>query len=128
MSVANDDYAVEIDLPAYRRGNAFPGIYQIGPVVVDDATPALSLARIRCHFKNRNGTLVFAFDSDASASPDAPISIDDANTWQASIAPPSAFITSLGVFDWDMEFYSTGLALPQTFYKGSILVLADITT
>jgi hypothetical protein len=119
------DYAVLINLPNHKRGDRWPGIGAIGPVVINGNTPPHALTRIRMHFVQKNQ--VYRLDSDPSTSPDAPIVIDDADTWSAHIYAVQSFLPSSGKWEWDMEFYNQGDASPLTLYKGVITVDPDVT-
>lgn len=119
-------YPVIITFPRHYRGDRWPGIKKIGPVLVNGATPPDSLVRVRLYFRNSNGEF-FRLDSDPAASPDAPITIDNANTWEASIPEVQSFVDRSGEWEWDMEFYSAGKAGPMTLYRGILSVRNDIT-
>lgn len=120
------DYTVEIDLPDHKRGDRWGGISSIGPVLINDATPAGELTRVRMHFVKTGGG-IFRLDSDASTTPDAPIVISDAATWAVNIHEVQDFIPTNGKWKWDMEFYETGKTSPWTLYKGVIVVADDVT-
>lgn len=117
------DYTVTIDLSDHKRGDKWPGIPSIGPVLINGAQPASALARIRAQF--RRGAQVFTLDSNGTG--DALITILDAATWEATVPAIAQFLPTAGIWAWDMEFYATGEATPLTLYKGSIGVLDDIT-
>jgi len=127
------DYAVTINLPHHKRGDRW-GSYDetgiaapitIGPITINGASPVNALARIRMHLRLRGET--YRLDSDPTALPDAPITIDDAATWTAHIPPIEDFLPYSGDWSWDMEFYEDGTDSPLTFYKGTLTVIADVT-
>lgn len=119
------DYAVYIDLPEHKRGDRWPGILSIGPVTIDGQTPAEALARMRMHLVM--GAATFRLDSDPASERDAEILIVDAAAWRAAIPPVSQFVPAPGKWAWDMEFYAAGQAAPLTLYRGTLLVLDDVT-
>jgi hypothetical protein len=118
------DYTEEISLPDWKLGDAWPSI-TFGPITIDEETPSLSLARVRMQF--RQGSRVFTFDSSASADRDATITISNASTWIATIAEQTSFVTTPGKWEWDAEFYRTGVSAPWTLYKGSLIVHGQVT-
>ena len=118
------DYTVLISLPDHKQGDAWPGM-AIGPIEVDGDTPAQTLARVRMQF--RKGSEVYTFDSTAADDRDAAITISNAATWVAAIAETSAFLPSAGVWQWDMEFYRTGITDPWTLYRGALVVHPGVT-
>jgi hypothetical protein len=122
----NEEYTVEIQLPAHKRGDRWPGIAAIGPVLINGVQPTNGLTRVRMHFKNAAGT-IYRLDTDSTTTPDAPIIIDNATTWAASIPEVEDFISANGKWQWDMEFYEAGKTAPLTLYKGSLTVGNDIT-
>lgn len=117
--------AQKVTLTAYTRGDRWIGIQSIGPVTINDATPSNSLTRVRMQF--RQDALVFSLDSDAGQSPDAPIVIDNATTWIASVPEVESFLTSTGTWNFDIEFYETGKTSPLTLVSGTIQVCEDVT-
>jgi hypothetical protein len=119
------EYTVTINLPDHKRGDKWPGIASIGPVLINAAQPAATLARIRMHFKHTGGS-VNRLDTDATLR-DAPITIGNATTWAASIPPVMAFLPTAGDWAWDMEFYATGESAPLTLYQGTLTVHEDDT-
>jgi hypothetical protein len=119
------DYTVEISLPNHKRGDRWPGIAAIGPVLINGSQPSNALTRVRMHFKSNSGT--FRLDSDASTTPGAPIVIDDATTWAVHIPEVADFLTVSGNWAWDMEFYESGKTTPLTLYKGTLNVATDTT-
>lgn len=119
------DYTVEIDsFPDHKRGDKWPGIASVGPVLINDAQPALALARVRMQFAL--GARRYVIDSEAGDDVDATFVIDDADTWEASVAEIQDFLPAAGDWSWDMEFYETGKSSPLTLYKGTLTVLADV--
>jgi hypothetical protein len=118
-------YTVEIPIPNHKRGDRWPGIAAIGPVIINGGQPAATLARVRMHLKNAGNT--FRIDSDSSTSPDAAVVIDNATTWAAHIPEVANFLPVNGKWEWDMEFYETGKSTPLTLYKGTLTVANDIT-
>lgn len=120
------DYTVNIDLEPVKRGDKWVGIPVIGPVLINSAQPADTLARIKMHFLHPSG-LVFKLDSDSTAERDGPITISDDETWEASIPETQGFLPLAGDWTWDMEFYATGDSNPLTLYKGVITAYADTT-
>ena len=121
------DYTVEINLPDHKRGDRWPGIASIGPVLINGVQPAATLTRVRMHFVRREGGLRFRLDSDASESPNAPITISNATTWAVNIPEVQSFLAKNGEWYWDMEFYQTGETAPLTLYKGKLTVGDDVT-
>lgn len=120
------DYTVEIALLDHKRGDKWPGIAAIGPVLINGSQPAATLARVRMHLQHSGGTK-YKLDSDAGQSPDAPIVIDNAITWAASIPEVASFVPISGRWTWDMEFYATGDTAPLTLYNGVLAVTNDTT-
>jgi len=120
------DYTVNIDLPDHKRGDRWIGIPAIGPVIINTAQPTNALTRVRMQFRDSKGR-VYKLDSDATKNPDAPIVIDDEDTWEVSIPEVQDFISVAGEWDWDMEFYEAGKTKPLTLYKGVLTVYNDIT-
>lgn len=119
-------YPVTIkDIPPHIRGDRWLGIHSIGPVLINGTAPENILTRIRMHFVCGNQT--FRLDSDSGTSPDAPIVIDDAATWEAHVDEIENFLPSAGVWSWDMEFYEDGKTNPLTLYQGQITVKDDKT-
>lgn len=119
------DYTVEIELQDHKRGDRWQGIPSIGPVLINDAQPAETLARVRMHFFIHTGTR-FTLDSEASANPDAPITITDPATWEVVVPPVEKFLLLDGEWEWDMEFWKAGENAPLTLYKGALVVHQDI--
>lgn len=120
------DYTVNIDLHDHKRGDKWIGIGNIGPVLINNEQPLLSLSRIRMHLRSRKGSL-FTIDSNTDLSPDATGVIDNATTWEAHIPEVENFVQEDGNWDWDMEFYESGKATPLTLYKGVLTVYDDIS-
>lgn len=120
------DYTATVNLTDHKRGDKWPGIASIGPVEINEATPTATLARIRAQFVHPTG-LVFTLDSDSEAAPDAPIVIDNATTWEASVAEVQDAFELAGDWTWDMEFWATGDTSPLTLYKGVLTVHDDTT-
>ena len=116
---------VDIALFDHKRGDLWEGIPTIGPVLINSAQPVDELTRVRMHFTKRKST--FKLDSDSTEEPDAPITISNAVTWEATIPEVQEFIPCAGDWSWDMEFYSGSNTAPQTFYSGTITVIDDIT-
>lgn len=119
------EYAVEITIPDHKRGDRWPGIAAIGPVIINGSQPANALTRVRMHLKN--GAVTYKLDSDAGQAPDAPIVISNAATWAANIPEVETFLATSGRWTWDMEFYEAGKTSPLTLYKGTLTVANDIT-
>jgi hypothetical protein len=121
------NYTVTITLPEHVRGDRWVGITQIGPVLINGAQPAATLARVRMHLAHQATGAVFTLDTDPSADPDAPITITNATTWVAVIPEVQEFVEKAGQWIWDMEFHQTGSAGPLTLYSGVLQVNEDIT-
>lgn len=113
------DYAETISLADCKVGDRWIGISSIGPVTINGSTPGNSLTRVVMTF--RLGALTVTLDSD-----DDEITIDDASTWECSIAARDDFLERAGKWSWDMEFYSSGYDSPWTLYKGTITVHDDV--
>jgi hypothetical protein len=120
------DYTVQIDLPDHKRGDRWPGINAIGPVIINGAQPAATLTRIRMWFKSAAGAK-FKLDSDPAQDRNAPITISNPTTWYGLIPGIEDFLPTAGDWSWDMEFYQTGNTSPLTLYKGVITVVDDVT-
>lgn len=120
------DYTVTIALPDHKRGDRWPGIASIGPVLINGSQPDAALTRVRMHFQNSSGAK-YKLDSDAGQSPNAPIVIDNAPTWAVSIPEVERFLSVSGKWSWDMEFYQAGNTNPLTLYKGDLTVANDTT-
>jgi hypothetical protein len=122
------DYSVIVALPDHKRGDWWPGIPQIGPIIINGAAAAdffdAPLERVRWHF--RQGQETFRMDSSEAAEPDHLITIDGAATWEASIADSSSYLPSAGRWDFDIEFFPTGKP-PITLYRGVQIVHGDVT-
>lgn len=117
------DYAQYVQLPATKRADRWIGITSIGPILIDGAQPVVTLARVRMQF--RLGAAVYTLDTEGT--PDAPIVINDAATWEASIAAiESGIFETAGKWTFDIEFYGTGQGA-LTLHKGDIQVYDDIT-
>lgn len=116
------DYAVNIDLPDHKLGDAWIGIATIGPVVVNGISQG-NLTRIRMNFVK--GSLVFKLDTEAGA--DALIVIDTPATWAAHIDPVEKFLPQAGEWNWDMQFTHDEDVSPITCYKGVLVVHPDVT-
>jgi len=110
---------------AHKLGDRWPGIASIGPILINGATPANALTRIKMQFKKE--AIVFKLDSDSSAAPQAPIVISDSAAWSANVPEIETFVNSSGKWQWDMEFYESGKTQPLTLYKGTLTVVKDIT-
>lgn len=118
----------KVTLAEHTLGDRWIGIQSIGPVTINDATPSNALTRVRMQFRKQlSGGTVFSLDSDAGESPDAPIVIDNATTWIASVPEVESFLTSTGTWDFDIEFYETGKTSPLTLVVGTIDVRKDVT-
>jgi hypothetical protein len=118
------DYTVTIHLPDHKRGDKWPGVAPIGPILVNGTTPAGTLARVRMHLVHSSG-LKYKLDSDPATAPAALITIDNPVTWAAHIGEVQEFLPIAGDWQWDMEFYRTGDLSPLTFYEGTLTVRAD---
>jgi hypothetical protein len=121
------DYSVEIPLPDHKRGDRWPGIASVGPVLINGAIPPAPLTRVRMHFLHSGGRKDFKLDSSSAAAPAAPILITDAANWVAQVPEVQNFLSLAGRWSWDMEFYQADKTSPLTLYKGHIEVLSDIT-
>ena len=115
------DYAEQITLSDYKVGDRWIGISAIGPVTVNDETPDNALTRVVMNF--RLGALTYTLDS-AGTSPG--IVIDDAATWEVSIAARDSFLTRAGKWEFDIEFYQTGYTSPWTLYRGVLVCHDDV--
>ena len=113
------DYAQTISLSDTKVGDRWVGISTIGPVTINGSTPGAALTRVRMTF--RLGATALTLDSD-----DDEITIDDASTWECSIAAVDSFLPRAGKWVWDMEFYFSGATAPYTLYKGTITVHDDV--
>jgi hypothetical protein len=120
------EYTINIDLPAHKRGDKWPGITAIGPVLINGVQPAVALDRVRMHLVHADGTR-YKLDSLETQDRSAPIVISNAATWAANIPAIPNFLSKAGEWSWDMEFYSTGDSAPLTLYKGKLTVLNDVT-
>jgi len=120
------DYTVKIDLLDHKRGDRWPGIASIGPVLINGSQPAATLTRVRMHFSGPSGQK-FKLDSATDPAPNAPIVIDNATTWAVHIPEVENFLSVTGKWSWDMEFYQSGNTSPLTLYKGDLTVGQDIT-
>jgi hypothetical protein len=115
-----------VTLPNHKRGDRWVGL-TFGPILFDGNPPGNTLARIRMHF--RQDKLVYRLDTDGTSIParNHPITIDNAATWTATIAPvESGFLPSDGLWEFDVEFWATGEG-PQTLISGSIFITPDVT-
>ena len=123
------DYSATVTVPSNKLGDAWPpspdgsGKVLVGPVLVDDAQPAATLARVVMTFSN--GTRKFVADSDNPKTREAPITITNATTWTAEVPNIDEFLPVVGTWTWDMAFYPTGATNPITLYKGTLTVYQD---
>jgi hypothetical protein len=113
------DYAETISLSDHKVGDRWIGISTIGPVTINDQTPSPDLTRIVMNF--RLGSTTYTLDSA-----DGDITIEDANTWEASIPARDSFLERAGKWQWDMEFYFSDATSPYTLYKGTLTVHDDV--
>ena len=117
------DYTAPINLPDHKLGDRWVGMV-IGPILIGAAQPAVTLARVRMHF--RQGAAVYRLDSDATLR-DAPITITNATTWIATIpVVESGFLAKAGIWAFDVEFWGTGQG-PVTLLRGTMTVHTDVT-
>lgn len=124
MSTTED--AVYVDLPAHKLGDVWEAVPAIGPVTIDGIAPAGALTRIRWQF--RKGVRVFTLDSLAEGTDrDAPITITDPDTWEATVPEVGDFLPESGKWSWDIHFYEAGKPGPQTLYRGVQSVTGDVT-
>jgi hypothetical protein len=115
---------IQIDLSPTTAGDKWHGIASIGPVIIDDAQPALPLTRVKMQFR-RNGRLGATFDSKLGNS--FSIVISNATTWLAHIPESQPLPLEAGVWQWDMEFWAGTDAAPLTFYRGPLTVMPETT-
>jgi hypothetical protein len=116
---------IPIELSPTTAGDKWQGIASIGPVLVNDLTPAEPLARIRMQFR-RLGELGTTFDSEPGDNT-FPIVISNAATWLAHIPEVQPLPLAAGEWKWDMEFWAGDDAAPLTFYRGVLDVQNEIT-
>lgn len=119
-----EPYTVTIDLPIHKVKDKWIGIGTIGPILVAGVTPSATLSRVRMTLKKR--TNVFILDSESGDDVDAPITIVNGTTWEASIPEVQDFVLLDGDWNWDMEFYAGSDTSPQTFYEGILTVTPDV--
>ena len=112
-------YAERITLEGHVLGDKWQGIPVIGPILVNAAQPAVTLARVVMTLIQTGATTV-TLDSDISG-----ITISNATTWEVTIPQLQTFVTTAGDWDWNIQFYSTGDTNPQTYYYG-VLKVEDI--
>ena len=112
-------YTETISLADCKVGDRWVGISTIGPVTINGETPGPNLTRVVLTF--RLGQSTFVLDSD-----DDEISIDDADTWEASIAAQDEFLNRAGKWAWNMEFWPSGYESPYTLYEGVLTVHDDV--
>jgi hypothetical protein len=120
------DYAAAVTLPDTIRGDRWLGIPAIGPVLIGGVQPTNALTRMRFQFERLGESYVI--DSDESTNPDAPVVIDDDETWEAHIPEVDDFLPSSGKWSWDAEFYEVGSTSPLTLLRGTIVVNDDISS
>jgi hypothetical protein len=111
-------YTETISLADVTIGDGWIGISAITPTI-NGETPSADLTRVRMIF--RLGQSTYVLDSD-----EGEISIDDADTWQASIAAMNTFLPRPGRWSWEMEFYRTGATAPWTLYNGILVAHTDL--
>ena len=116
------DYAATVDFPDYKVGDWWPGIPEIGPVVID-GEPAADyfggpLTRLRLVAKNDRDTYVL--DSDETQPRDGAIVIDDAEAWEASVAAGTPFLTTPGGWVYELKFWADTIPDGLTLYRGTI--------
>lgn len=126
--MSNPDYTEVVPLPPAKRGDRWVGISQIGPVLINEATPTDNLVRIRMvlQLEGKTTTTRFVIDSDDVEDRDAPAEIEDAVNWVAKIPPVQDFVELAGNWKWDMAFYDAGNTKPLTLYKGVLIVNPDV--
>ena len=127
------DYTEIISLPDHKRGDVWGdpegNAVEFGPILINTVQPTNTLTKVRMLFRKRLGKSSerFLISTDATESPDAPMVIDNATTWEASIAAIENFLSPAGVWEWDAEFFQDGVTTPWTLYKGTITIYDDIT-
>lgn len=115
------DFAVSVDLPDYRIGDAWIGV-SVGPVTASGITQG-TLTRVKTLFYNeRLNYSPIIFDSVIGADGLMVISTPVA-PWVVRIDPTVNFLRRAGTYDWIMQFTHSGDASPITLYKGTIKVI-----
>ena len=112
------DYTETIALSDTKVGDRWGGISSITPTI-NGETPGVALARVRMTF--RLGAATYTLDSA-----DDEITIDDADTWECSIAARDSFLPRCGKWAWNMEFWGTGYTSPYTLYVGTLVCHDDV--
>jgi len=109
-------YTETISLTDHQVGDRWIGVATVGPVTVNGQTPANALTRVRMTFQL--GQITYTLDSVG----DQGITIDDADSWEASIPARDDFLPRAGKWKWEMEFWQSGYESPWTLYNGVLTV------
>lgn len=135
MSAASESDPPFIELFNLVSGDTWRGIPQIGPVTIqgpDDEAPvqpSTTLVSVRLNFTREGArSPSIRFGTMDVPDADAPIVIDNAVTWEFSIAPvsPATWTPPAGVYTGHVETTdSDGLVL--TIYKLQLTVTPDLT-
>ncbi len=124
---------VKIKLNDHYKGDHWVGM-TVGPVLINGAQPISNLAAVTLEFRDENDQLGHKFDSAPGAG-EGTIVIDDAVTWEASIAP-QALDLDAGPLDlrlsnsktWYWDFKTTdATGKIITLYRGTIKVSEDVS-
>jgi hypothetical protein len=124
----------KIKLNDHYKGDYWEGMV-VGPVLIDDAQPANSLASVRIQFRDEYDQLGHEFNTTPGAGIGT-ITIDDANTWEITVPPQllnldanplESGMSNSKTWYWDFETTdSTGAIL--TLYRGTIKVKEDVSS
>jgi hypothetical protein len=115
---------VNITLEDHYQGDSWVGM-GIGPVLINDAQPPNTLSSCKLQFRDKFGQLG-AILSTAPAAGEGTITIDNATTWEASIAPQLLSLPRPGIWTWDFQTTDSA-GIRRTLYSGKIRVRGEVT-
>ena len=116
------EYTVTIaPFPEHKLGDRWIGVQLIGPIEIDEETPAEKLVKVEMVFKKGNCTMLFSSDED-NLLRDGIATILDDDVWTATVPPTDTFLPSAGTWNWVIKLYREGQSAPLTPYQGSVVV------
>jgi hypothetical protein len=124
----------KIKLSDHYKNDTWEGMI-IGPVLINGAQPSQNIVSARMEFRDKDDQLGYALDTSPGAG-EGTITIDDAATWEITVAPQlipgvDAGVSSNGssntkIWYWDFETTdAAGVVL--TLYRGTMKVKEDVT-
>jgi len=107
-------------LQDHVRGSRWPGVPQIGPVLVNGAAPDEPLERAVMEiYRSPKVAAEVTFDSE-----DGGIIINDAAAWDLQVPEPETGLPlDEGRWLWVLKFYTASNPMPYVWYAGTIDVL-----